>query len=140
MQIPSGELRKRRTRRGTLKECIHTLGFLGAFLLSLFQIKQQLETSTAQKPQDSDRNYRHVFQLWKRRQSDVPSRCFQSEQLGTSFTVSRSSATSLTIPKATGGKDMSSGGFATRAQSAAAGHANATAQQGGNDKASSGKK
>lgn len=42
--------------------------------------------------------------------------------------------------KATGGKDMSSGGFAARAQSAAATNANTAGQQGGKDQASSGKK
>lgn len=46
----------------------------------------------------------------------------------------------LTISKAQGGKDMSSGGFAARAQSAAATNANNTGQQGGQGQASSGKK
>lgn len=47
---------------------------------------------------------------------------------------------SLIIPKAKGDKDMSSGGFAARAQSAAATNTNTAAQQGGKEQAPSGKK
>lgn len=54
--------------------------------------------------------------------------------------MSQSSTSLLTISKATGGKDMSSGGFAARAQSSAATNANNAAQQGGQGQASSGKK
>jgi len=52
----------------------------------------------------------------------------------------QSSTSLLTTPQAQGGKDMSSGGFAARAQAGAAANANNAAQQGGQGQASSGKK
>lgn len=52
----------------------------------------------------------------------------------------RASMRELMIAKAQGGKDMSSGGFAARAQSAGQNNANANAQQGTKGQDTSSKK
>lgn len=106
----------------------------------LFLLLPQSNTITTISS-NSNNNATHDVEPGKGIEPDDTGGCLShSKQPSTLISMPQSSTSLLTTPQAQGGKDMSSGGFAARAQAGAAANANNAAQQGGQGQASSGKK